>query len=353
MLSLKWWSSWFFILLGCTLLAAGYVYFISPYNIVPGGVYGASIVLHNIFPAIQVGTFGYMFDIPLLILAFLIFGSKFGSRTIVAALYTPGCMNLITKLSFPNEEALRTLDPSQMLGGILDLSDHLMLASFIGSVFLGVGVGLVVRQQATTGGTDIVAMMIQKYFHIGFSNAVLIADSVVVISGLLVIGFGFGTGEPDPQGWLLSLYSLITIYVTSRVLAYTLNGASYNKLIFIILPSAIAISSRQAVSCTLRPIADISMSTLSPWLVRTISGFWHMVRISMVRTARSYMPVSFLQCQDAVRWMPSSRFRPSTNPNTWHRVSLSHTWRSLQITKATTSRRNGQRTSGRTKVTIS
>jgi len=235
MFSLKWWSSWFFILLGCTLLAAGYVFFISPYNIVPGGVYGASIVLHNIFPNIQVGTFGYMFDIPLLLMAFMVFGSKFGSRTIVAALYTPGCMNIITKLSFPNEEALRNLDPSQMLGGILDLSDHLMLASFIGSVFLGIGVGLVVRQQATTGGTDIVAMMIQKYFHIGFSNAVLIADSVVVLSGLLVIGFGLGTGEPDPQGWLLSLYSLITIYVTSRVLAYTINGASYNKLIFIIL----------------------------------------------------------------------------------------------------------------------
>lgn len=233
--SLKWWSSWFLILLGCTLLAAGYVFFISPYNIVPGGVYGASIVLHNIFPNIQVGTFGYMFDIPLLILAFLIFGGKFGSRTIVAALYTPGCMNIITRLSFPTEEAMKALDPAQMLGGILDLSDHLMLASFIGSVFLGVGVGLVVRQQATTGGTDIVAMMIQKYFHIGFSNAVLIADSVVVLSGLLVIGFGIGTGEPDPQGWLLSLYSLITIYVTSRVLAYTINGASYNKLIFIIL----------------------------------------------------------------------------------------------------------------------
>ena len=233
--SLKWWSSWLFILLGCTLLAAGYVFFISPYNIVPGGVYGASIVLHNIFPNIQVGTFGYMFDIPLLILAFLIFGGKFGSRTIVAALYTPGCMNIITRLSFPTEEAMKALDPAQMLGGILDLSDHLMLASFIGSVFLGVGVGLVVRQQATTGGTDIVAMMIQKYFHIGFSNAVLIADSVVVLSGLLVIGFGIGTGAPEPQGWLLSLYSLISIYVTSRVLAYTINGASYNKLIFIIL----------------------------------------------------------------------------------------------------------------------
>lgn len=235
MATFKWWKTWFFILLGSTLLAAGYVFFISPYNIVPGGVYGASIVLHNIFPNIQVGTFGYMFDIPLLILAFIIFGGQFGSRTIVAALYTPGCMNIITKLSFPNEEAMRNLDPSQMLGGILDLSDHLMLAAFIGSVFLGVGVGLVVRNQATTGGTDIVAMMIQKYCHIGFSNAVLIADSVVVLSGLLVIGFGIGTGEADPQGWLLSLYSLITIYVTSRVLEFTIKGTSSNKLIFIIL----------------------------------------------------------------------------------------------------------------------
>ena len=235
MTTFKWWKTWFFILLGSTLLAAGYVFFISPYNIVPGGVYGASIVLHNIFPGIQVGTFGYMFDIPLLILAFLIFGGQFGSRTIVAALYTPGCMNIITKLSFPNEEALRNLDPSQMLGGILDLSDHLMLATFIGSVFLGVGVGLVVRNQATTGGTDIVAMMIQKYCHIGFSNAVLIADSVVVISGLLVIGFGLGTGKPDPEGWMLSLYSLVTIYVTSRVLEFTIKGSSSNKVIFIIL----------------------------------------------------------------------------------------------------------------------
>ena len=43
---------------GCTILAAGFVYFINPYNLVPGGVYGASIVLHNLFPSIQVGTFG-------------------------------------------------------------------------------------------------------------------------------------------------------------------------------------------------------------------------------------------------------------------------------------------------------
>ena len=156
----RWWWSWFMIVIGCALLAAGYVLFISPYNIVPGGVYGAGIVLHNIFPNIQVGTFGYMFDIVLLILAFIAFGPRFGAKTVVAALLTPGLMNIFTKLAYSNADAMRSLDPSQLLGGILDMSDHLMLTTIVGAVVLGVGVGLVVREQATTGGTDIVAMIL-------------------------------------------------------------------------------------------------------------------------------------------------------------------------------------------------
>ena len=228
----QWWWSWFMIILGCALLAAGYVLFISPYNIVPGGVYGAGIVLHNLFPEIKIGTFGYIFDTVLLALAFISFGPRFGSKTVVAALLTPGLMNLFTRLAYPTEEAMQSLDPALLLGGILDMSDHLMLTTIVGAVVLGVGVGFVVREQATTGGTDIVAMMIQKYCHISFSQGVLIADSVVVLAGLLVIGFGIGGGEP--QGWQLSFYSLIAIYVSSRILAFMLDGASYDRIIFII-----------------------------------------------------------------------------------------------------------------------
>ena len=233
--SLQWWRSWFMIVLGCTLLAAGYVLFISPYKIVPGGVYGAGIVLHNVFPSIQVGTFGYMFDIVLLILAFIAFGPRFGSKTVVAALLTPGIMNLITYLVYPNEEAIQALDPAQLLGGALNMSDHLMLTTIVGAVILGVGVGLVVKEQATTGGTDIVAMMLQKYCKMTFSSGVLVADSVVVMAGLLVIGFGFGTGgEVTKEAWQMPLYSLIAIYISSRVLAYMLDGASFDRIIFII-----------------------------------------------------------------------------------------------------------------------
>lgn len=227
--------SWAKIFLGCTFLAAGFVFFINPYNIVPGGVYGASIVLHNLFPSIQVGTFGYMFDIPLLLLSVWLLGAKLGARTIVAALTTPLIMNVMSKLIYPTQEALEQLDPAQMLGGCLNMSDHLMLTSIIGAVVIGIGSGLVVCNQATTGGTDIVAMILQKYCGIRFSTAIMLADATVVLFGLLVIGFGIGSAEDVTQpSWHLSFYSLISIFVTSRVIAYVINGAKNDKIIFVI-----------------------------------------------------------------------------------------------------------------------
>lgn len=222
------------IVIGCTMVAAGFVFFINPYNIVPGGVYGAGIVLHNIFPTVQVGTFGYLMDIPLLIAAIIIFGKQFGGRTLFAACITPGLMNIISSLAYPTKEALHALDPAQLLGGAIDLSDHLMLTCILGGTILGSGLGLVVRSNATTGGTDIVAMMLNKYLHIPFSRGVLMADSCVVIAGLLVIGFGIGIDGGEAGGWLLSLYSLICIFVSSRVIDYVIDGASYDKLLFII-----------------------------------------------------------------------------------------------------------------------
>lgn len=228
-------SSWMGIFVGCSIMAIGFVFFINPYNFVPGGVYGASIVMHNIFPSIQVGTFGYMFDIPLLILSLVLLGAKLGARTIVASLFTPFVMNVLSELVYPTQEALQSLDPSMMLGGMLDLSDHLMLACLMGSVLIGVGCGIVVKSQATTGGTDIVAMILQKYANIRFSNGILIVDALVVAFGLLVIGFGIGTADDSTQpSWHLSFYSLIAIYVISRVLAYVINGAKDDKLVFVI-----------------------------------------------------------------------------------------------------------------------
>ena len=228
--NLAWWRDILLIVFGCTMMAAGFVFFINPYNIVPGGVYGAGIVLHNIFPAVQVGTFGYMFDIPLLITAIIIFGKQFGGRTLFAACITPGLMNVISSLAYPTKEALHALDPAQLMGGAINLSDHLMLSCILGGTIIGAGLGMVVRSNATTGGTDIVAMLLNKYFHLPFSRGVLLADAGVVLAGLLVIGFGIGLDEGESGGWLLSLYSLICIFVSSRGIDYGIDGAAYDKL---------------------------------------------------------------------------------------------------------------------------
>ena len=232
--SWAWWRSWILIFVGCSIMGAGFVLFINPYNFVPGGVYGMGIVLHNIFPSVQVGTFGYMFDVPLMFTALLVFGGQFGTRTVLAALYTPGFMNILTRLVYPTEEAVRSLDPALLLNGHLDLSNDLLLTCIMGAVLVGVGQGLVVRQQATTGGTDIVGMLLQKFCGIKFSTGIFLADGFVVMSGLAVIGFGIGTGEASANGWMLTLYSLLMIYASSRVVAYMLDGASYDKLLFII-----------------------------------------------------------------------------------------------------------------------
>lgn len=231
----RWWASMGKIVFGCFLVAVAFVVFINPYDLVPGGIYGLALVLHNIFPSIQVGTFGYMFDVPLILTALLLFGGKLGGRTIFASFVTPGIMNLLDKLAYPNSAAIESLDPSLLLDGAVNLSDHLMLAAIIGGCFSGVGVGIVIRNNAATGGTDITGMLLHKFAKMKFANGVLLSDAIIVLCGLIVIGFGIGL--PDGQegaGLLLSLYSGVCIFVNAKVLGYTIDGASRDKLLYII-----------------------------------------------------------------------------------------------------------------------
>ncbi len=206
---------WFFVVVGAALLATAFVFFITPYRIVPGGVYGLGVVLNYLFPAIQVGTYGLSMDIPLLLIAFRLFGAKFGTKTIVAAVLTPVIMDTLTLLVGS--------DPATLLGGKIDLSDDVLLSCIFGGTLMGAGVGLILKTHATSGGTDIVAMIVSRYFHVPISRAVLYVDSLVVLFGLVVLG-----------DWRLPLYSLVTIFVSSRVIDYIVDGGSGDKLLFIL-----------------------------------------------------------------------------------------------------------------------
>jgi len=90
-------------------------------------------------------------------------------------------------------------------------------------VLIGAGTGLIIKSHATSGGTDIIAKLLTRYAHIRFSRGILIVDSCVVLFGMIVLG-----------DWRLPLYSLVTIFVSSRVIDYILDGASYDKLLFIV-----------------------------------------------------------------------------------------------------------------------
>jgi uncharacterized membrane-anchored protein YitT (DUF2179 family) len=196
-----------------------------PYKITPGGIWGFTVVLHEIFPMIPQGAFGYMMEIPLLLMGFIIFGPVFGSRTVFASMLTPLLMLGLPYLVFP-DVAHQTADT--LLSGSLDLSDDLILASIFGGIFIGFGVGLVVRAQATTGGTDIIAMMMRKYMGIKFSSGVLIADGFVVLSSMVVLVGIYGESPTLP------LYSLITIWLATQVIDFVSEGTNNEKLLFII-----------------------------------------------------------------------------------------------------------------------
>lgn len=204
-----------FILLGDFLIAAAFVFFVNPYNYTPGGVYGAGVAMNALFPFFEVGTWGLIFDIPLLVLAFIFLGGHLGLKTIVAALVLPVIMNSMTYMVGS--------DPATMLSGAVNLSDDVLLACLFGGAIFGVGIGFILKSHATSGGTDIVAMLLSKFIHMPVARALLIIDSFVVIFGLIVFG-----------DWKLPLYSLVTIFVCTKVIDLMLEGGSGDKLVFIL-----------------------------------------------------------------------------------------------------------------------
>ena len=111
----------------------------------------------------------------------------------------------------------------------------MLLAAIIGGCLSGVGVGIVIRNNAATGGTDITGMLLHKFAKMKFANGVLLSDALIVLSGLVVIGFGVGLPDnKEGAGLLLSLYSGVCIFVNAKILGYTIDGASRDKLLYII-----------------------------------------------------------------------------------------------------------------------
>jgi uncharacterized membrane-anchored protein YitT (DUF2179 family) len=204
--SAKWFKAYSLILIGAFIMASGFVLFITPHNIVPGGVYGISIVIHH-FTGWPIGLTALAFDIPLTIIGIRVLGPRFGVKTIVGFILTAVFVDSLT----------------YFLGARALVPDDVLLSSVFGGVFIGLGLGLIFKSKATSGGSDIVAMIISKYTRMPLGQLMIYVDSAIVITGL----FAF-------QDWKIPLYSLIVIYIAGRVIDLVLQGVSYEKTLFII-----------------------------------------------------------------------------------------------------------------------
>ena len=202
----KWFISHCLILVGSFILATGFVLFITPYKIIPGGVYGISIVLHYLFGT-PVGLVALCFDIPLTIIGIRILGPRFGYKTVLGFSLTAIFTDTLT--FFWGFEPL--------------VKGDALLSSIFGGVMVGLGLGLIFRSKATSGGSDIVAMIIQKYTRLPLGMLMIYVDSVIVLVGLLVF-----------RDWKIPLYSWIVIFITGKVVDIVMTGMSNDKSIFII-----------------------------------------------------------------------------------------------------------------------
>ncbi len=206
MFSRKWFISYSLIIIGAFIMAAGFVLFITPHMIVPGGVYGISIVLHHMF-GFPVGLTALVFDIPLTLIGIKVLGPRFGIKTVVGFVFTAFFVDSLTYL----------------YGDAPLIPDDVLLSAIYGGILVGVGLGLIFKSKATSGGSDIVAMIISKYTKLPIGQLLILVDSTIVLFGLLSFG-----------DWNVPLYSLITIYVAGRVVDMILQGVSYDKSLFIV-----------------------------------------------------------------------------------------------------------------------
>jgi uncharacterized membrane-anchored protein YitT (DUF2179 family) len=210
-----WFKNYSLIVAGSFILAAGFVFFISPHKIVPGGVYGISIVIHHITKGVfafapsglPIGLMGLILNIPLTLLGIKILGPRFGIKTIIGFILTSLFIDLLTL--YWGDQPL--------------VEEDALLSSIFGGLLIGFGLGLIFKTKATSGGSDIIAMIFAKYTKLPVGRLLIYVDSVIVLVGLIAF-----------RDWKIPLYSWIVIYITGKVIDTTMHGIDYDKAVLII-----------------------------------------------------------------------------------------------------------------------
>lgn len=194
------------ITIGMIMVAAGMYFFLMPNNLAVGGANGLAVVLHYFMPSISIGTLMIVINIVLFIIGFIFIGASFGLKTIFASLGVSGTVLLLEKL-FPMSHPI---------------SNDLLIQLFFGILISAIGMGIVFNQNASTGGTDIFAKILNKFLGIELGKGVLLSDFFIT----LMAGFTFG-----PE---LGMYSLFGVIINGFLVDATIEGLNIYKEVNIV-----------------------------------------------------------------------------------------------------------------------
>lgn len=198
-------KSYAVITAGSLLFALAFDWFFAPNQVAMGGITGAAQVINALVPALPVGVLTIVLNVPLFLAGWRLIGFHLLASSLFSMAVSSAAIDLIALAwEFP------PMDP--------------MLASLCGGALLGLGLGLVFSQGATTGGTDIVARLLKlKFPWLPMGQLILIPDGIVLAAAALAFG--------DVSA---ALYGAVALFVTARVMDTVLYGLGTCKTAYII-----------------------------------------------------------------------------------------------------------------------
>ncbi len=222
------------LIFGSALFAVGDVMFVNPYLMAPGGTYGISNVLNTLWPW-KISLYAIVMDVPLLFIGTWILGPKFGFKTILSTALiflftfiiesTWGYKPVIYDYAIGIQDTEVASSVKYAVGE--DVFKYFVPDYFLNTVvaglIYGVAIGMIFRSGATSGGSDIISMILHKYTKISLGTLVMIVDGCITLSTLIAFG--------DIR---LPIYSIIIIFIEGKVIDLVVDGMKSYKTMFIV-----------------------------------------------------------------------------------------------------------------------
>jgi uncharacterized membrane-anchored protein YitT (DUF2179 family) len=212
------------ITLGILLYVVAWAIFLVPNNLVGGGVSGvASIVQYGTNGFIKIGTTYFFINAILLIIALFVLGKSFGGKTVYAVIVASIGLNV-----------LQDVIPREIVQA-LAVDNGKLMSTIMGGIMAGVGIGLTMSQGGSTGGTDIIALIVNKYRNVSPGRMILWMDVVIILSSMLVPSYtADGTLLPWTEKVTTVVYGFILVMVNSTVIDLYLSGSKQSVQLFIL-----------------------------------------------------------------------------------------------------------------------